>query len=105
MLLRLLRNKFFVSGAILGSGAYSSDAVAGKFKAPELKPLTGAIRAIAAKSLLSDAADYGIKDRARNIQNYLNLDGNTAAVRQTLTGVLPANYYLPAAPSPFKVII
>ncbi|MEJ2064854.1 MAG: hypothetical protein P8X74_16520, partial [Reinekea sp.] len=86
-LLTLLRNKYFVGGAILGSGAYSGDAVAGKFHAPKLKSLTGAVRAVAAKSLLGDAAEYGITHRARNLPDYLNLDGATASVKQQLNGL------------------
>ena len=97
-LLALLRNKYFVGGAILGTGAYSGEAVAGKFKAPKLNIINGSVRAIAAKSLLGDAAEYGIIQRARNLPNYLNLDGNTAGVRRVLTGELPSKYALPAAP-------
>ncbi len=96
--LALMRTKYFIGGAALGLGAYSGDAQAGRFKAPELTIAQGAIRATAAKTLLDDAVKYGLRFKGVNAPTHLSLDGSLGPVRQRYVGEIPA-MRLPPAPN------
>ncbi len=87
--LTLMRTKYFIGGAALGLGAYSGDAQAGRFTAPELSIAKGAIRATAAKTLLDDAIKYGLRFKAVNAPTHLCLDGSLGPVRQRYVGKIP----------------
>ncbi len=95
--LSLMRTKYFIGGAALGLGAYSGDAQAGRFTAPELTVAKGAIRATAAKTLLDDAVKYGLRFKAVNAPTHLSLDGSLGPVRQRYVGEIPT-IRLPPAP-------